>query len=204
MRERKTEPQATRAEAGFTLLELLVVIVILGLLVAIATPALFNVLGKAKASVAKQDIDALGSQLDNYRLDLGSLPTQEQGLLALWTKPNDVENWSGPYIKSAASLKDPWNHDWARATRSAIPSGFGRCRAGLGRLPQATTQAACAAPSRQLNRARRLPSLDRCSQSTASICRRMTQKIRLASVSVASGARLSGPASLVPGPGCTR
>ena len=112
MRERKTEPQATRAEAGFTLLELLVVIVILGLLVAIATPALFNVLGKAKASVAKQDIDALGSQLDNYRLDLGSLPTQEQGLLALWTKPNDVENWSGPYIKSAASLKDPWNHDW--------------------------------------------------------------------------------------------
>ncbi len=108
----QTDPLAAQEEAGFTLLELLVVIAILGLLVAVAAPALFNVLGKAKTSVARQEIDALGAQLDNYRLDLGSLPNQEQGLAALWSKPNDVENWGGPYLKSAASLKDPWNHDW--------------------------------------------------------------------------------------------
>lgn len=103
---------SNRDEAGFTLLELLVVVAILGVLVAIAAPATFKILGRAKTSVATQEVDALGSQLDMYRLDQGNLPTQEQGLTSLWTKPSGAESWGGPYIKNVASLKDPWNHDW--------------------------------------------------------------------------------------------
>ena len=119
------------AEAGFTLLELLVVIAILGLLVAIAAPALFNLLGKAKVSVAKQDIEALGAVLENYKLDLGSFPTQEQGLGALWEKPTDVADWNGPYLKNVSALKDPWNHAWLYAVPSRRENhDYDLCSAG--------------------------------------------------------------------------
>ena len=100
------------AESGFTLLELLVVIAILGLLAALVGPRLFNVLGTAKAKLATQQIDNIGSALDMYKLDVGSFPTSDQGLTALVSKPNDVENWNGPYTKTGGVPKDPWDHPW--------------------------------------------------------------------------------------------
>jgi general secretion pathway protein G len=95
---------------GFTLLELLVVIVILGLLIGLVAPAVLRQLGHAKDSIAKQSIARIGSVLDLYKLDAGSYPSTEDGLPALITKPDDVDNWGGPYIKDAAPPLDPWGH----------------------------------------------------------------------------------------------
>lgn len=98
------------AESGFTLLEILVVIAILGLLIGLVAPAALRQLGGAKNSVAHQSIERLNSVLDLYKLDVGSYPTSEQGLDALAVKPTDVDNWNGPYVKGDRVPLDPWNH----------------------------------------------------------------------------------------------
>ena len=91
---------------GFSLLELLVVLVILGLLAALVGPKLFPKLGKGKQSAAKAQIALLGQSLDQFRLDTGTYPTTQQGLAALNTNPG-VENWEGPYLGKAVP-NDPW------------------------------------------------------------------------------------------------
>ncbi len=100
------------SEAGFTLLEILVVIAILGLLIGLVAPAALRQLGSAKTSVAHQSIERLASVLDLYKLDVGSYPTSEQGLDALAVKPTDVDNWNGPYVKGDRVPVDPWNHPY--------------------------------------------------------------------------------------------
>jgi general secretion pathway protein G len=116
---------------GFTLLELLVVIAILGLLVAFVAPAALRQLGGARNSVARQQIERLGSVLDLYKLDVGAYPTTEQGLAALVDKPSDVENWNGPYLKGEKSPKDPWQHAWIYRDPSNRPNhDYDLCSAG--------------------------------------------------------------------------
>ncbi len=105
-------PARREHEAGFTLLELLVVIVILGLLIGFVAPAVLRQLGHAKDSVARQSIAQLGSVLDLYKLDVGAYPSTQDGLQALLTQPEDAENWSGPYLKSNALPLDPWGHTY--------------------------------------------------------------------------------------------
>jgi general secretion pathway protein G len=92
---------------GFTLLELLVVIVIIGLLAAYVGPRYFAQLGKAETKTAKQQIESFGKALDTYRLDTGHYPTTEQGLAALLVKPSEETKWQGPYLSKAVPL-DPW------------------------------------------------------------------------------------------------
>lgn len=101
-----------RREEGFTMLELLVVIVILGLLIALVAPAVLKQLGHAKDSIAKQSIARIASVLDLYKLDVGSYPTTSQGLQALITKPDGVDTWSGPYLKSGDAPVDAWGHPY--------------------------------------------------------------------------------------------
>ena len=96
---------------GFTLLELLVVLVIIGLLAGVVGPQLFKQLGKSEVKTARAQIVSLGKSLDQYRLDLGHYPSTEQGLVALWTKPADEPKWSGPYIAKEVP-KDPWSSDY--------------------------------------------------------------------------------------------
>ena len=107
-------------DSGFTLLELLVVIAILGLLAALVGPRLFNVLSGAKVKIAAQQIEGIKGILGNYKLDVGTYPTTEQGLEALQKKPADVEGWGGPYGETAAT-KDPWNHPWVYHSPSSRP-----------------------------------------------------------------------------------
>ncbi|ACP26067.1 general secretion pathway protein G, GspG [Sinorhizobium fredii NGR234] len=99
-------------EAGFTLVELLVVLAIIGLTTAIVAPRVLNYLGTAKADSAKIQIRNLESALELYFLDLGEYPTAEQGLAALSNAPQNAKNWNGPYLKNAADLKDPWGNGY--------------------------------------------------------------------------------------------
>lgn len=92
---------------GFTLLELLVVIVIIGLLAGLVAPRYFDQVGKSNAKIARAQIDALEKALDQYRLDVGRYPTTEQGLLALTSRPQNLDRWAGPYLKKAVP-PDPW------------------------------------------------------------------------------------------------
>jgi general secretion pathway protein G len=100
--------QAGRADAGFTLIELLVVLVILGLLAAFAAPQVLNYLGRAKTDAARAQVQNIASILDLYRLEVGSYPSQQDGLDALLEQPADAARWNGPYVKRRDALTDPW------------------------------------------------------------------------------------------------
>jgi general secretion pathway protein G len=100
-------------DAGFTLLEILVVIAILGLLVGLVAPAALRQLGGARNSVARQSIQRIGGVLDLYKLDMNTYPSTEQGLQALVTRPPDATAWNGPYLKTdQMPLLDPWNRSY--------------------------------------------------------------------------------------------
>ena len=100
------------AASGFTLLELLVVIVIIGLLAAYVGPKYFSQLGKSEVTVAKAQIEAFDKSLDTYRLDVGRYPTAEEGLGALMTAPPSAgAKWNGPYLKKGVP-QDPWGHPY--------------------------------------------------------------------------------------------
>src|SRR6186713_212308 len=99
--------RAVKRCSGFTLLELLVVIVIIGLLAAYVGPRYFAQLGKSERGAAKAQIEGLGRALDAYRLDTGHYPSTEQGLGALVVKPNDETKWTGPFLQKAVP-PDPW------------------------------------------------------------------------------------------------
>jgi general secretion pathway protein G len=100
-----------RRENGFTLIEILVVIIIIGLLAALVGPRLFGKVSTAKLSAAKAQIELFGTALDTYRLDVGKYPTTEEGLKALREKPSGVEGWNGPYLPKEIPL-DPWKRPY--------------------------------------------------------------------------------------------
>ncbi len=103
-----------RRSAGFTLLELLVVMVIIGLLAGIVAPRYFAQVGKSQVKAARAQIDALDKALEQYRIDVGHLPTAEQGLAALNIAPQGEQNWAGPYLKKEVPL-DPWGNPFLYA-----------------------------------------------------------------------------------------
>lgn len=99
-----------RGERGFTLVEILVVITIIGLIMALVAPRVLNYLSEAKVKAAKIQIESLSSTLDLYYLDTGRYPSSGEGLEALVQRPAGVEGWNGPYLKGAFVPKDPWGH----------------------------------------------------------------------------------------------
>lgn len=108
-------------ERGFTLLELLVVLAILGLLIGLVAPAVMRQFGAAKEKIAQQSVERLATVLDMYKLDAGSYPTTEQGLQALITQPPGVAHWSGPYLKGDKLPEDPWGHPFVYRSPSERP-----------------------------------------------------------------------------------
>jgi len=102
MKERKR-----RRQRGFTLIEILIVVIIIGLLASLVGPKLFGKVGSAKLKTAKAQIELFGTALDAFRLDVGRYPTSEEGLKALREKPSGAETWQGPYLPKEIPV-DPW------------------------------------------------------------------------------------------------
>ena len=101
-----------RPDAGFTLLELLVVLAILGLLAAIVAPQVLKYLGSSRTQTAKVQIQNLSAAAELYRLDVGRYPTPQEGLGSLVAAPSTAEGWNGPYIQKQAALSDPWGQPY--------------------------------------------------------------------------------------------
>lgn len=97
--------------SGFTLLEILVVLVIIGLLASFVAPRFFGQIGKSEVKVAVAQLDSLEKALDQYRLDTGHYPSTEQGLGSLVTRPEGESKWAGPYLKKGVPL-DPWGRSY--------------------------------------------------------------------------------------------
>lgn len=101
----------SKYQTGFTLLELLVVMVIIGLLAGYVGPKYFAQIGKSEIKTARAQMDSFGKALDQYRLDTGHYPGSEQGLAALMVRPTNEPKWAGPYLTKAVPL-DPWGNTY--------------------------------------------------------------------------------------------
>lgn len=102
----------SRREAGFTLLELLVVLTIMGLMAAIAGPQVLKYLGSSRTQTAKVQVQNIVSSLELFYLDAGRYPSDTEGLKALVTAPPGVSTWNGPYLRNVEALRDPWGNPY--------------------------------------------------------------------------------------------
>lgn len=101
-----------RRQGGFTLLEIIVVVMIVALLVGLVGPNVMKRLADTRSDTAKLQIEQLGAALDLYKLDVGRYPSGDQGLQALVEQPGEARNWKGPYTKKSKLPKDPWGNDY--------------------------------------------------------------------------------------------
>jgi general secretion pathway protein G len=122
-RERK---RALSRRAGVTILEVLVVLAIIAMIAAVVGPRLIGYLGRAKADTAALQISQLRNSLQLFYIDLGRYPTSAEGLGALLAAPADGSSWTGPYLDTAAGLKDPWGRDYLYVVTDGAATPFVR------------------------------------------------------------------------------
>src|SRR5580700_1859377 len=108
----KAARRHSHGEGGFTLVEMLVVITIIGLIMALVGPRVLNYLGESKIKAAKIQLESFSSALDLYYLDLGRYPGSSDGLTALVARPGNAQEWNGPYLKGGVVPNDPWGHPY--------------------------------------------------------------------------------------------
>ncbi len=99
-------------EAGFTLMEMLVVLVVIGLIAAVAIPQITKLLGSAKSKSTKIQLETLSASLRYFEIDTGAYPTTDQGLDVLWSMGEPEPGWNGPYLRQERQLRDPWNKEF--------------------------------------------------------------------------------------------
>jgi len=103
---------ARHGQSGFTLVEILVVITIIGLIMGLVGPRVLNYLTESKAKAAKIQIESFASALDLFYLDTGRYPTSSEGLAALAQRPGAIASWNGPYVKGGTIPNDPWGNPY--------------------------------------------------------------------------------------------
>jgi general secretion pathway protein G len=108
----RTRPSANHSEAGYTLTELLVVIVVLALIAAAVTPQILGRFNTAKTRTAQLHADTLSAALDDFFIDVGRYPVPEEGIRALYAAPETAAGWNGPYVRSERTLVDPWGRQF--------------------------------------------------------------------------------------------
>lgn len=125
--DRTTKPRS-RLDAGFTLVELLVVLAIIALIASIAAPQVLRYLGSARSGTAMAQIRNIESALELFYVDNGRYPTGEEGLAALTTAPSSATRWNGPYLKNATALVDPWGRPYLYepVDQSLVIRSYGR------------------------------------------------------------------------------
>ena len=107
---RRPRRRARGGEAGFTLVEILVVITIIGLIMALVGPRVLNYLAESKVKAARIQVESFASSLDLFYLDAGRYPTTSEGLAALAARPGGIDAWNGPYLRTGLVPNDPWGH----------------------------------------------------------------------------------------------
>jgi general secretion pathway protein G len=108
---RNRRRRSRHGEWGFTLVEILVVITIIGLIAAVVAPRVLNYLGESKVKAAKIQIQSLGTAIDLFYVDVGRYPSSAEGLAVLMQRPGNAQSWSGPYLKTGVP-NDPWGHPY--------------------------------------------------------------------------------------------
>lgn len=112
--------RSTRRSRGFTLIEILVVVVVIAILASLVAPNVFQHVGTARETTARSQIEMFGAALDAYRLHVGRYPSTAEGLDALWTRPASAPtSWRGPYLRKAVPL-DPWNNAYAYSSPGEV------------------------------------------------------------------------------------
>jgi general secretion pathway protein G len=116
--------RANTKRAGFTLIEMLVVLVIIGLIMALVGPRVLSYLSDARTKAARLQIASFSNSLDLYYLDVGRYPTTQEGLAALVKRPPSVDVWNGPYLKGGAVPLDPWRNTYVYAAPGTHGGGY--------------------------------------------------------------------------------
>ena len=132
-----TSALAKSTSHGFTLMELLVVILIIGLLTGIVAPRFLSQIGRSEITTARSQLDAFDKALQSYRIDTGHFPTTAQGLKALVIQPGDEARWRGPYLQSEIPL-DPWNTPYQYRNPGANGRDYELLSYGRDRAPGGT------------------------------------------------------------------
>ena len=137
-------PERRLRRAGFTLIEVLVVVVMIAILATLVAPNVFRHVGGAKRSTARSQVEMIGAALDAFRLDVGRYPTASEGLEALNTAPagGSAPGWNGPYLRKKVPL-DPWNRAYVfRSPGEVDPAGYDLLTLGADGRPGGEGEAA--------------------------------------------------------------
>ena len=111
-RHQRPRRRVRAGEAGFTLVEILVVITIIGLIMALVGPRVLNYLAESKVKAARIQVESFASSLDLFYLDAGRYPSTSEGLAALAQRPGAIDAWNGPYLRTGLVPNDPWGHPY--------------------------------------------------------------------------------------------